>query len=403
LITLNTTELLGHLMRKPNFCDLLIVFLFVFFSPQFVWGDVSHIVAQMPADTWMEVPNTRLVDVAADPNQFPFLVRSSSNISNIFDYSGAVFDTKRNQLVIWGGGHNSYDGNEVYAFDVMSLTWKRLTDPSEPNTCQQVSVDGTPTSRHTYNGMAYIEHADRFFATGGALACYSGGCGANITWIFDFTTAQWSNRNPLGMLPTTTCENIAAYDPETRKVWWFDGDFSNANGLWSYDYDQNQWTKHNSDLITRRTATIDTKRGLLIVVGKGNVLSYGIREKNYLKQVWNTTGGEYFIGSQKPGLAYDPTTDRIVGWAGGSVYALNPDTKIWTQHSAEGAPSTEAIVGVYGLWRYVPSLNAFVVVTSPLGNVHFYKFSAGAGFPPPIDPVDILSPAPPSDLNVQKQ
>ena len=385
-------------MYKTNSFRFVISLLCVtlFIVPQAVWSGVSDI-EEMSANSWMEIPNTHLSSVAADPSQYPFLTRSTSSINNILDYSGAAFDTTRNRLVVWGGGHNSYDGNELYAYDVDTSTWHRLTEPSQPNLCGQVNSDGTPNSRHTYNGLAYIEHADRFFGLGGALACGPGSCGADITWTFNFASRQWENRNPSGSLPRTMCENIAAYDPETKKVWWFDGNSSNTSGLYSYDYSMNQWTRHASDVYyVRRTAVVDTKRGLLIVIGKGEVVAYDIRNGNYAKQVWNTSGGANLIGKEKPGVAYDPATDRIVGWAGGSVYALNPDTKVWTAYSAPGAPSTYKLVGIYGLWRYVPSVNAFIVVTSPNANVHFYKFSTGGGAPTPS--VDTMPPSAPTNL-----
>ena len=335
----------------------------------------SHIVAEMPANSWLEIPNSRLDSVAADPAQFRN-VQAIMGINGITSYSGGVYDTQRNRLVIWGGGHADYFGNELYAFHTNTLTWERLTDPSEPNLCEQVNHDGTPNARHTYHGIAYIEHADRMFASGGALACNRGGCGANKTWTFDFDSKQWTDMKP-AVTPITGCENISAYDPETRKVWYFDG----PAGLWSYDYDTNTWVQINdSDFVAHRTAVMDTKRGRLIIVGKGEVLAYNLREGDYTQHVWTTTGGSDFIAEENPGLAYDPVADRIVGWSGGPVYALNPETKEWTKHEASGAPQAEDmrdLNGIYGLWRYVPNLNAFVVMTGASENVYVYKLTAG--------------------------
>jgi len=296
-------------------------------------------------------------------------------VLGVIAYSGGVFDSKRNRLVIWGGGHADYQGNEIYAFDTDTLTWERLTDPSDPNLGEQVNRDGTPNSRHTYNGVAYIEHADRLFASGGSLAG-PGSCGADKTWIFDFNSMQWTDMNP-AVTPRTDCENISAYDPETKKVWWFD-----LPGLWSYRYDTNTWVQHNEDfVINGRTAVMGTKRGLLVVVGQGEVITYNIRGGDYTKQVWSTSGGSSFIDSWAPGLAYDPVSDRIVGWAGKSVYALNPDTKVWTEHSAPGTPRYNggSDSGLYGLWRYIPNLNAFIVMTGADVNIYFYKLSEGEG------------------------
>ena len=370
------------------------IIVMTFSLPHFAFGAASDIIASMSANSWKEVDNTQLADVAPSSSEYPFLA-SRGTIKGLLAWSGAAFNSKQNQLVVWGGGHADYLGNELYAFDVNNLRWIRLTNPSQPNLCNQINNDGTPNSRHTYNGLAYIEHANRLFASGGALACLDGGCGADMTWVFNFSTNQWTNRSP-SHRPHTQCENLSVYDPETKKVWWFDGITGQSNGLWSYDYDSNQWTKHNSDLLVRRTAVVDTNRGFLVVVGKGEVLAYDIRNSNFTKQIWNTTGGSSFISQEKPGLAYDPTTDRIVGWAGGSVYALNLETKVWSSYNASGAPTPNP-TGVFGLWRYVPNVNAFIVVSSVNNNVHFYKFSTGLGAPP--DPsVDITPPAAPTNL-----
>lgn len=333
-----------------------------------------HIVSSMPANSWLEIPNSQLDSVAADPEVFLEL-QAYGGIYGITAWSGAVFDTRRNRLVVWGGGHGDYAGNEIYAFDTDTLTWDRLTDPSDPNLNLggQVNGDGTPNSRHTYNGLAYIEHADRLFGTGGSLAG-PGGCGADKTWIFDFNSEQWTDMNP-ATRPHTDCENVSTYDPETQKVWFFDG----PAGLWSYTFNTNTWVRHNGDLILARTAVVDTKRGLLVVVGQGEVVAYNIRGGDYTQMVWDTNGGESLINKGSPGLAYDSVTDRIVGWHGGSVYSLNPETKVWTEHSAPGGPNTNFLDDVYGMWRYVPNLNAFVVMTGAQNNVYFYKLSAGPG------------------------
>lgn len=356
-------------------------------------------VRNMSPNTWLTVPGSRLVDSpsVASPSEFPYLVRSTSSIRNITDFGGATFDTKRNRLVLMGGGHNSYDGNEVYAFDLNKMSWDRLTDPSVPRLCTDTNADQTPAARHTYNGLAYIAHTDQFFVMGGAVACNGGGCGGSVPWAFDFGSSKWQ-RFPQGDIhPRTFCENLAAYDPNSKKLFWFDGHTSRSNGLWSLDFNTREWKKHNNDLINARTATVDTKRKLLVVVGKGEVLAYDIANGNPVKEVWQTTGGNALISIGKPGLAYDPTTDRIVGWGGsetnGAVYSLNPETKVWTVQQASGSPSTDRSVGIYGLWQYVPAVNAFIVMPHAQEEISFYKFGPGTG-----TGSDSVAPAPPTEL-----
>jgi hypothetical protein len=354
-------------------------------------------VRDMPANSWLQVPNSRLdASPEAAPNYFSSAdwdkIRGYSGFSSLFEWSGGAFDTKRNQQLIWGGGHNGYRGNELYAFNVNTMIWKRLTDPclnyannADPN------PDGTPNSRHTWNGLAYIAHADRFFGMGGALNSLSGGCGAPITWTFDFDLAKWANRNPTGTRPPTACGNTCAYDPVSKKVYFGDAaNYQSTMGLFSYDYNINVWTKNSDQAYYEEGFAIDPGRRLLIVVGNGKVFAHDLNSLTLAFQTWTTTGGDTFVAGKQMGLEYDPVADRVVGWNGGSVYALNLDTKVWTVYSASGAP-TAVGAGTYGAWRYVPKVNAFIVVAGVNQNVAFFKLTAGGGitqsFKPPSRPI----------------
>jgi len=346
----------------------------------------------MPVNTWLAVPNTHMRSVAPTNGQFAGTWGTSGPTAVIVAWGGAALDTKRSRLVLWGGGHADYYGNELYAFDVPTLSWQRLTNPTvNPVMDQEVNADGTPNSRHTYGGLAYIAHADRFFGQAGALAGI-GFANCSRTWTFDFVAKQWANRNP-ATTPGGGIGGNCSYDPATRKVWWCSASGSFA-GLWSYDYDTNAWAKHNSDNFYYYSSAIDTKRGVMVVVGNGEIFSYAIGSGNYTKSAWTTTGGNALLANSNPGFDYDPITDRFVGWCGGAVYALDPVTKVWTSYNPPGAPIVTGLyptegpgyqTGIYGRWRYVPSVNAFALVTSIDDDVHFYKFSAGGGNQPPGD------------------
>ena len=47
-------------------------------------------------------------------------------------WSSAVFDTKRNRLIVYGSGHNDYYGNEIDAVNLISNSIQRLNDPGLP-------------------------------------------------------------------------------------------------------------------------------------------------------------------------------------------------------------------------------------------------------------------------------
>ncbi|HEX7959692.1 MAG TPA: hypothetical protein VF493_07220, partial [Terriglobales bacterium] len=125
----------------------------------------------------------------------------SSNCRNVIAaWSGGIADVARNRMIIWGGGHTDYYGNELYALNLSDETMVRLNDPGpviSPN-AENASVlaDGTPNARHTYNGLAYIAQADRMFAFSGSMASNSGNTD-DRTWTLDLASLQWRAMDPV--------------------------------------------------------------------------------------------------------------------------------------------------------------------------------------------------------------
>src|SRR3989344_5364772 len=71
-----------------------------------------------PAGSWAAFPNSTLRPaMLADPTQW------YGNQLYIFDYSGGEFDAERNELIVWGGGHADYSGNEVCTFALSTGAW----------------------------------------------------------------------------------------------------------------------------------------------------------------------------------------------------------------------------------------------------------------------------------------
>jgi hypothetical protein len=369
----------------------------------------------MPANSWVQIPNSTIRSVAASASQYPAIQAVEGVAAVINDWCGGTFDTRRNRLIIHGGGHNGYYGNEIYGFDVGTQTWSMLKAPTaNPTMCTGEYSDGTPASRHTYGGMVYMSGPDRMFICGGCPACPAGGCGMPATWTFNFANTTWQKMSPSGSAPVTCCDDVAAYDSATNKVYFLDirgscGGYSNA-GLFAYSYTSNAWTRLNSDVLNNAGAAmaIDTRRHTLIVVQGGSVFAYNLDNPTAAHQTWTTTGGGTFINQGAQGLAYDPVSDKFVGWKGGAVWVLDPVTKAWTSHNPSGGPPSNVAGvtnGVYNRWQYVPSVNAFVTVVSVDGNVYFYKLTAGMGIARERQPVKKIpavevSPNPVSDRAV---
>ncbi|HVE41724.1 MAG TPA: FecR family protein [Planctomycetota bacterium] len=314
--------------------------------------------------TWVSVPGSTMSRVVPDPGAFPNVQAVSGPRAVIEAWSGAAFDTRRNRLVLWGGGYGDYFGNELYAFSAETLAWERLTDPSpSPRLNQERNDDGTPSGRATYNGLAYLAHADRFFGIGGCLAGKAS-ISARTPWSFDFDARRWTPGPPC---PSGGVGGVCTVDPATRTVWWGDG-----TGLYSLGPQATSWTKQHEDGFYYQTGAFDTKRGLWILVGAGQVFSYDLRSPRPVRTVWKTSGADAVVAATNPGVDYDPVRDRVVAWAGGPVCALDPEARRWSVTDAPGAPRPTPN-GIFGRWRYVPDLDAFIVVTAIDQDVHFYK------------------------------
>jgi hypothetical protein len=339
---------------------------------------------------WFEVPNSRLREVC--PANSPEYEFSSACGSVISAWNGAIADTRRNRLIIWGGGHADYFGNELYAFNLQDLTMTRLNNPSPINAtsgCVETLSDGKPNSRHTYDSLVYIAHADRMFSFGGGLnAC---GFFSGVTWTLEMETLKWTNMQPRGGNPHAGAGVVADYDPNTKKIY-----LNDLSKIWSYDFDANTYRVLNSDapIDYHMTGVIDPKREVLFIMGAAGAKGGGLKAislapgskyemNDWTAPAFSSCGPLLRAGS--PGLAYDPAEDRIVGWPnfGDAVYLFNPETRSCTTETFLGGPpdsshqgSPHTTNGTNGRFRYFPAKGFFVLVNQAIANVYLLRLTA---------------------------
>jgi hypothetical protein len=254
-------------------------------------------------------------------------------------------------MVIWGGGHADYFGNEVYAFDLNSLQMLRLNDPSPINNsgkCVETLSDGGPNSRHTYDSLAYLGSADRMFAFGGSL----NSCGffSNATWTLDLQTLQWKNMAPPGDTPSALPGVVAEYDPNSRLVFLHD-----TVGFWQYDYDSNRYRKlaANEAIDYHMSATIDPKRKTFLIFGAGG----------------NGSGGGLKAISIAPGSDHS-----MKDWTGSAASTTPTFSGGPPDSTHQGSAHTSN--GTYGRFRYFPERGVFVLVNEASNNTYFLRLNA---------------------------
>lgn len=463
--------------------------------PMLLYADV---IDRLQPGEWYEVPHSKLRAVVPTPPPF------GSYAAMMNAWSGGAYDTKRDRLIIWGGGHGDYAGNELYAFDLQTLTWLRLWGPTpnamippQPAPADEVYLDGTliatvsstsytdsdlspgtvytyrivaydaagqrsmparsiaikvptgttpvvsssqppspseapktasltaptqvtatattpsqvtltwsaatsaaggitykifrdgsPVSRHTYDGLEYLPNIDRFWAHGGSLWSGSGAFGIG-TWLFDFETLRWTRRTDA---PDGPRMSYAAYDPVTGHVF-----VQRGPTLWEYDPVADTWTRRGSykqSVGITGTAALDPKRRKFVIIGDGKVFSYDMTTPPPWVLTPLTTTGDTAIltgttpegKSYRPGLEYDPISDTLVAWHGGVyVYTLNLDTLAWKRHAPAATntviPTMGPGQGTFGRFRYVPSKNVFIAVNSINENVYIYRLTAQVPLP----------------------
>ncbi len=332
---------------------------------------------------WYEVPNSALEKVFPSPAP-----RGNTGPRSVMDaWSGGAYDTRRDRLIVWGGGHLDYSGNELYAFDVRNLAWMRITEPTADNQVVPDAVryaDSRPSSRHTYNYIQYSPEMDALVSLGVAASYgdHSSDRNSDSVDAFNFDSGSWE-------IKVTKPANgfrigsISAHDALTGKLW-HHGCLSDEAGLVAYDHTTDTWSgpygQHYVEYYA--TAAIDPSHHVMVATGgaKNNkVLVWDLNHPGSPREP-RTTGPKTLESAQAPGFVYDPAIGKFVGWAGGaSVYILDPDSWEWRRIDAA---STNTVVptapnenGTYGRFRYVPSENAFILVNRADENVYLYKLS----------------------------
>jgi MYXO-CTERM domain-containing protein len=341
---------------------------------------------------WYEVPNSHMRQVDPCPQRTCSYSAVEGQAAVMDDWSGGAFDTQRDRLIIWGGGHGGYAGNEVYAFDLGALTWSRVSEPSDPVTPDvPYDPDGNPEARHTYNYIQYLPPPiDRLVSSGGSAFYQTGQTGTRHVDAFDFSTNKWEP----GRFADTPCNNligsITAFDPVSGHLFQHGGDQS---WLIELDLAGNAWAEHGDQFSGSyvdyyKTAAIDPNARKMVAVGNGEVWTWDLGAQGQISGMMVTTTGPTDAQAvASPGLEYDPTIQELVAWADGTtVYSLNVPTLVWTAHPPAQTntvtPTARNGNGTFGRFRYSPIRNVYVLVNNVDEDVFVYKLSPGGGVPP---------------------
>src|SRR5271157_692961 len=245
---------------------------------------------------WHQLANTNMTSVClgnvsngmySDPTMTT-TTNYNFDCNQIVPWSGGAADDNNQRLIVWGGGHSDYAGNEVSALNLNgSPSWQVITSPTIPvpyvwdgNNWEGLhpyfvrAVDGgtyqpgaSPSSRHTYNSLQYVPYQNKLYSFGGGVANIGGF--SSETWTLDMATATWTMVGPPFSLAPAYA--TTAYNPSNGHIVMHDKNWS----LLDFDPHTNNWntltTVYHIDDGT--TAAVDPVNNLFVVVGSGGTPS----------------------------------------------------------------------------------------------------------------------------------
>lgn len=357
----------------------------------------ATVVDDLAPNIWLEIPNSKLQAINPCPTDNCAWSGPNVQFAGIMSaWSGGTFDTIDNRLIVFGGGHQAYYGNDVYGFDLDTLQWEQIMAPSNYTATvvhEQAGQypDGHPISRHTYNSLVFVESQNKFLVTGTFAPSPAGVHGDGRFWTLDFDESPVDWSQPSSM-PSGGgfAAGYSAYNTATDTVYYhksLGGDF------YKYSPATNTHTfLTNKSIQYYATAAVDTLRNKMLVLGGFSSAQGFVWDLNPSTPVaTDLSSNSNFMSSAGPelsndgqfGLDYDSINDQYIAWNGGNtIYVIDPVTFAVTKSNLPGDnPGADSGTGTYGRFRYAPSIGGFVLANGVDRNVFVFKTS-GEGVTP---------------------
>lgn len=164
-------------LRLPRILLTLATTVWCHTAVQAASPDLSRVLAKLrnqSEGSWAKLNNNSFQDALT-----PYALRAQSApayrnpLGIIYPWASYAWDSNRAQLLIYGGGHGNYGGNDVYRWVAASQRWERASLPSNikqvPGSHAMLPLDGplnAPVSSHTYDGSVYLAVSDRYWVFG---------------------------------------------------------------------------------------------------------------------------------------------------------------------------------------------------------------------------------------------
>ena len=354
----------------------------------------------------------------------------------VYAWSSFAWDSNRGEILLWGGGHANYGGNEMYGWQASTGQWVRKSLPSAlietplGNGARYVIDNAAPVSAHTYDGNVFLPVNDMFanflgpsYNSGDRGKVWINGAEQNSgPWLFDPSRANanqvggtngsgfdpaspggnmWINRygqwtgteGPYAPYVSTNYRNEGGRDVVYLTM---DPGASHFGVVMRYTFgnvstgELDKWeqvgrtTFNGSGLIRGGTGALDDTHNLIVRVGYSpggvdllvwNLATASPTNPNIPVQLVQSDGSP-FVMNEDMAIEYDSANDQLVIWdghAGGMVYVTQatylPNGQLapsWVVTQLASTTSAQPVGnfqnGVYGKWKYIPELGAFMAM-----------------------------------------
>lgn len=305
-------------------------------------------------------------------------------------WSGAVIDRVNHRIIVFGGGHSDYDGNEEYALDFAAQdpSFRKIYGPTVPGnfTCANFSkpVDGhvpeevctkglpalrtqngacyenpsavAPNSRHTYAGLTMIDSLANghpgMLAVGGSFACGSGSGDQNDAWLQDLSTGVWQHLTVPTPWRASLGSVVADFDSRSQQVY-----LASDTHFGAFDYKRSTYKDLNSDFAGAIHDFGAVDRGshefVLFEPRIGRIWTFSLNSGKQRDLTATATGCRALIsessanGEISPaysGIAWDELDQSLVIWpnAGGKIYVYKHGNCKVEDYAAVGLPPADS-------------------------------------------------------------
>lgn len=168
---------------------------------------LQALLAGTPEGGWVKASSNTFSSAWATGINAPPESSFSNPGSIVRAWSSFAWDSTRSELILWGGGHANYRGNEVYLWQGATGRWARGSLSSRveqvggsSSTTWLVVDDAAPQSSHTYDGNIYLPINGMFLTFGGGaydagvagfqVSDGNGGLTRAGPWLWDRTKAN---------------------------------------------------------------------------------------------------------------------------------------------------------------------------------------------------------------------